>query len=66
MKLGQLKASIIKAGFFLILGILALSVAMGQVQLSESAEQHSDSIQSSILEQLPFRYLPWLPVFRER
>jgi hypothetical protein len=42
MKLGQLKASIIKAGFFLILGILALSVAMGQVQLSESAEQHSE------------------------
>ena len=42
MKLGQLKASIIKAGLFLLLGILAFSVAMGQVQLSESAEPHSE------------------------
>ncbi|OYZ51674.1 MAG: hypothetical protein B7Y15_04905 [Bacteroidetes bacterium 24-39-8] len=40
MKLGQLKASIIKAGLFLLVGVLALSVVRSQVSLSESADTH--------------------------
>ena len=42
MKLRQLKASIFKAGLFLLVGVLIFSVARSQVSLSESVESHKE------------------------